>query len=404
MLSHSHPRAPFPRPQALAAGMFLDGLPQMLTPLGLGGAGAADVQAGLRKTLRAVLDVQASWRRACPAWRHAFFVWALWCMVRTPAGTHTPTAGCLDHNAICQQSLLGLALTTPPEPSLLGLACPPPTTTSSTTTTTHPHTLFPCPSTPQGPIKRLAATVEQAVAEQAMYLQRARDSEVAGEWNAEVGRAGSVQCRGGAGSNKSQRPSLQAQQAVWFWEHASMLGALVGVHTWLWAGRPGAHLVTASRAQRVEPPRKLPCLMPRPGRTPPHTHTHTHTPACRCTTRRPSPQRCCRRSAAAWAACTPCSTATCAPSSPCCPPRGRAKRSTCASSCRASRRRRRGRAAATPAAPLPRLRLPQAWSDPDNASSSALMHTRTSRDLLHFFLLAAKPAAQLTDAKTAAHW
>ncbi|KAL4446262.1 hypothetical protein ABPG77_003069 [Micractinium sp. CCAP 211/92] len=81
--------------QALAAGIFLDGLPQMLTPLGLGGAGAADVQAGLRKTLRAVLDVQ-------------------------------------------------------------------------------------------GPIKRLAATVEQAVAEQAMYLQRARDSEVAGEWNAEV--------------------------------------------------------------------------------------------------------------------------------------------------------------------------------------------------------------------------
>ena len=38
--------------------MFLDGLPQMLTPLGVGGAGAADVQAGLRKTLRAVLDVQ----------------------------------------------------------------------------------------------------------------------------------------------------------------------------------------------------------------------------------------------------------------------------------------------------------------------------------------------------------
>lgn len=44
--------------QAVATGMFLDGLPQMLTPLGLGGAGAADVQAGLRKTLRAVLDVQ----------------------------------------------------------------------------------------------------------------------------------------------------------------------------------------------------------------------------------------------------------------------------------------------------------------------------------------------------------
>lgn len=43
--------------------MFLDGLPQTLTPLGLGGAGAADVQAGLRKTLRAVLDVQARSRR-----------------------------------------------------------------------------------------------------------------------------------------------------------------------------------------------------------------------------------------------------------------------------------------------------------------------------------------------------
>lgn len=43
---------------------------------------------------------------------------------------------------------------------------------------------------PQGPIKRLAATVEQAVAEQAVYLQRALDSEVAGEWNAEVGAWG----------------------------------------------------------------------------------------------------------------------------------------------------------------------------------------------------------------------
>ncbi|EFN52184.1 hypothetical protein CHLNCDRAFT_139395 [Chlorella variabilis] len=80
--------------QAVATGMFLDGLPQMLTPLGLGGAGAADVQAGLRKTLRAVLDVQ-------------------------------------------------------------------------------------------GPIQRLAATVEQARTEQALYLQRARDSEAAGEWNVE---------------------------------------------------------------------------------------------------------------------------------------------------------------------------------------------------------------------------
>ncbi|KAL4856634.1 Gamma-tubulin complex component 3 [Chlorella vulgaris] len=44
--------------QAIATGMFLDGLPQTLTPLGVGGAGAPDVQAGLRKTLRAVLDVQ----------------------------------------------------------------------------------------------------------------------------------------------------------------------------------------------------------------------------------------------------------------------------------------------------------------------------------------------------------
>lgn len=81
--------------QAIATGMFLDGLPQTLTPLGVGGAGAADVQAGLRKTLRAVLDVQ-------------------------------------------------------------------------------------------GPIQRLAVTVEQAVAEQALFLQRAQDSEAAGEWNSEV--------------------------------------------------------------------------------------------------------------------------------------------------------------------------------------------------------------------------
>lgn len=44
--------------QTIAAGMFLDGLPQTLTPLALGGAGAPDVQMGLRKTLRAVLDVQ----------------------------------------------------------------------------------------------------------------------------------------------------------------------------------------------------------------------------------------------------------------------------------------------------------------------------------------------------------
>jgi hypothetical protein len=75
--------------------MFLDALPKTLTPLGLAGAGAADVQSGLRKALRAVLDVQ-------------------------------------------------------------------------------------------GPIRRLAGTVEQAVAEQAAYLQRAQESERAGEWNQEV--------------------------------------------------------------------------------------------------------------------------------------------------------------------------------------------------------------------------
>lgn len=38
--------------------MFLDSLPQTLTPLELGGAGAASVQQGLAQTLRAVLDVQ----------------------------------------------------------------------------------------------------------------------------------------------------------------------------------------------------------------------------------------------------------------------------------------------------------------------------------------------------------
>lgn len=41
-------------------------------------------------------------------------------------------------------------------------------------------------SSMQGPIQRLAATVEQARTEQALYLQRARDSEAAGEWNVEV--------------------------------------------------------------------------------------------------------------------------------------------------------------------------------------------------------------------------
>ena len=38
----------------------------------------------------------------------------------------------------------------------------------------------------QGPIRRLAATVEAAVAEQAAYVQRAAESERAGEWNTEV--------------------------------------------------------------------------------------------------------------------------------------------------------------------------------------------------------------------------
>lgn len=90
--------------------MFLDGLPQTLTPLGLSGAGAPDVQAGLRKTLRAVLDVQ-------------------------------------------------------------------------------------------GPIKRLAATVEAAVAEQAAYVQRAAESERAGEWNQEVRwRGGRARGRGSRGA------------------------------------------------------------------------------------------------------------------------------------------------------------------------------------------------------------
>lgn len=57
------------------------------------------------------------------------------------------------------------------------------------------------PNTVQGPIRRLAATVEQAVQEQALYLQRVADSERAGEWNTEVrcGRLpvpGAAQCCG----------------------------------------------------------------------------------------------------------------------------------------------------------------------------------------------------------------
>jgi hypothetical protein len=113
--------------QAIATGMFLDGLPQTLTPLGVSGAGAADVQAGLRKTLRAVLDVQVG------------------------AGTMSAVT-----------SLLIIMCWAPhcsSQPALMSL---------------------------QGPIQRLAATVEQAVAEQALYLQRAQDSEAAGEWNSEA--------------------------------------------------------------------------------------------------------------------------------------------------------------------------------------------------------------------------
>ncbi len=40
----------------------------------------------------------------------------------------------------------------------------------------------------QGPIKRLAATVEQAVAEAQMYLQAANDSERGGTWNEQVSK------------------------------------------------------------------------------------------------------------------------------------------------------------------------------------------------------------------------
>lgn len=38
----------------------------------------------------------------------------------------------------------------------------------------------------QGPIRRMADAVEQAVQEQVMYVQRAAESERAGEWNADV--------------------------------------------------------------------------------------------------------------------------------------------------------------------------------------------------------------------------
>ena len=42
----------------------------------------------------------------------------------------------------------------------------------------------------QGPIKRLAATVDQAVAETQMYLQAVSDSERGGVWNEQVSGAG----------------------------------------------------------------------------------------------------------------------------------------------------------------------------------------------------------------------
>ena len=42
----------------------------------------------------------------------------------------------------------------------------------------------------QGPIKRLAGTVEQAVAEAQMYLQAVNDSERGGTWNEQVGEDG----------------------------------------------------------------------------------------------------------------------------------------------------------------------------------------------------------------------
>lgn len=55
--------------------MFLDSLPQTLTPLELGGAGAANVQQGLSQTLRAVLDVQV--RTRCAACRRGMCCAAL---------------------------------------------------------------------------------------------------------------------------------------------------------------------------------------------------------------------------------------------------------------------------------------------------------------------------------------
>ncbi len=46
----------------------------------------------------------------------------------------------------------------------------------------------------QGPIRRLADAVEQSVQEQAMYVQRAAESERAGEWNADVSAAALLGC------------------------------------------------------------------------------------------------------------------------------------------------------------------------------------------------------------------
>jgi len=77
------------RPQAIAAGMFLDSLPQTLTPLELGGAGAAHVQQGLSQTLRAVLDVQVRRRRAAKG--------GAWTWRSMSRALHLPLVSCCCH-------------------------------------------------------------------------------------------------------------------------------------------------------------------------------------------------------------------------------------------------------------------------------------------------------------------
>jgi hypothetical protein len=42
----------------------------------------------------------------------------------------------------------------------------------------------------QGPVRRLAGAVEQATAEQDLYLARAKESEASGIWNEEVRSVG----------------------------------------------------------------------------------------------------------------------------------------------------------------------------------------------------------------------